>query len=1004
MIRNLLKRLRRRSRRHEARPCYRPRLELLEDRLAPATLPPGFTESLVASGLQSPTMLEFAPDGRIFITEQTGTVRVVRNGSLLPAPFLTLPNVNVDEERGLISLTFDPNFSTNHYVYVFYTANVPGDIVNRVSRFTANGDTVVPGSETVIWSMPSGAYHIAGTLHFGPDGKLYISSGDIGAGSNAQSLANPYGKILRINPDGSIPTDNPFYSQTTGTNRAIWALGLRNPFKFALQPGTGRLLISDVGGDAWEEIDDGIAGSNYGWPNSEGIRQPRDPRTTLGIYRDPLHAYDHRNGCAVTGGAFYNPPAAQFPSSYVGKYFFTDLCGGWIRLLDPATRAVSDFASDLNVPVDLRVGPDGALYYLLRGNGGQVWKIEHPSAALPPSITQQPANLTVPSGAAATFRVFATGSTPLSYQWQRNGVGIPGATASSYTLSPATLADSGATFRVVVANALGSVTSSAATLTVTPNQPPVPTIISPAEGTLYRAGEVIAYSGTAADADDGTLGPGAFTWQIDFHHHDHVHPFLAPTSGITSGTFTPPTVFETDADVFFRITLTVRDSVGVTATVTRDVLPRTTTLTFQTDPPDLQFTLEGQPRTAPLAVRGVAGIRRTLDAPREQTLNGVAYEFDHWSDGGTRTHFLPTPDSDTTYTAVYRVRTGDALVGRARATGELWVASPTGSNFASQVWGIWNPAVAWADVQVGRFNDDSLEDVVGRDPRSGQWWVAVSNGSGFTNQLWGGWSPAVGWVDVRVGDFNGDGRDDLAGRDRRTGQWWVARSTGAGFVNELWGGWNPRVTWADVRVGDFNGDGMDDLAGRYKKNGGWWVALSTGSAFGKANWTKWSPKVSWVDVQVGDFNGDGRDDLAGRDRKSGKWWVALSTGARFTDQVWAGWAPRVAWVDVRVGDFNGDGRDDLAGRKRADGSWLVAVSTGSGFTGQPWGTWSPAAGWVDVQVGDFNNDGKDDVAGRQAATGDWLVGLSSGSAFSTQTWGGWPASQTWADVRSTRHG
>src|SRR5205085_4204792 len=131
------------------------------------------------------------------------------------------------------------------------------------------------------------------------------------------------GKILRINADGSIPTDNPFLSQTTGTNRSIWALGLRNPFTFSFDPVSGRMFINDVGEVTWEEINDGIAGSNYGWPTTEGY-------TSDSRFRSPLYAYGHGGGndlgCAITGGDFYNPSTSQFPAEYAGKYFFADYC------------------------------------------------------------------------------------------------------------------------------------------------------------------------------------------------------------------------------------------------------------------------------------------------------------------------------------------------------------------------------------------------------------------------------------------------------------------------------------------------------------------------------------------------------------------------------------------------------------------------------------------------------------------------------------------------------
>jgi Glucose / Sorbosone dehydrogenase len=175
---------------------------------------------------------------------------------------------------------------------------------------------------------------------------------------------------LRINTDGSIPTDNPFYNTATGNNRAIWALGLRNPFTFAFQPGTGRMFINDVGASTYEEINDGIAGSNYGWPTTEGP-------TTNSSFRSPIYYYGHgtsnTTGCAIVGGTFYNPPVLQFPSSYTGKYFFADLCSGWIRVFDPSAGTATGFATGISNPVDLHVGPDGALYYLVLG--GQVFRI-----------------------------------------------------------------------------------------------------------------------------------------------------------------------------------------------------------------------------------------------------------------------------------------------------------------------------------------------------------------------------------------------------------------------------------------------------------------------------------------------------------------------------------------------------------------------------------------------------------------------------------------------------
>ena len=332
-----------------------------------ATVPSGFTDAVVAAGLNNPTAMALAPDGRIFVCQQGGALRVIKNGALLPTPFLTV-TVDSSGERGLLGIAFDPNFVSNQLVYIYYTATTPA-IHNRISRFTANGDVALAGSETIIMDLPNlstATNHNGGAMHFGPDGNLYVAVGENANAANAQSLSTRLGKMLRMTSTGGVPPDNPLINQTSGANQTIWALGLRNPFTFSFQRGTTRMFINDVGQNTWEEINDGIAGSNYGWPTCEGFCNPPNAN-----FRDPIFAYmNDAQTCAITGGAFYNPQSPQFPANFVGDYFFADFCGGWIRRLDPASgNAVSDFATGISSPVDLQVSPDGFLYYLARGAG-----------------------------------------------------------------------------------------------------------------------------------------------------------------------------------------------------------------------------------------------------------------------------------------------------------------------------------------------------------------------------------------------------------------------------------------------------------------------------------------------------------------------------------------------------------------------------------------------------------------------------------------------------------
>lgn len=619
---------------------------------ADAAVPSGFAQTTIVSGLASPTAMAFAPDGRLFVATQGGALRVVKDGSLLPTPFLTV-TVSSSGERGLLGVAFDPAFATNRYVYVYYTATTPV-LHNRVSRFTANGDVAVAGSEVAILDLDplsSATNHNGGALHFGADGKLYVAVGDNANGTNAQSMTNLLGKVLRINPDGSIPSDNPFFLTATGVNRAIWARGLRNPYTFAIHPGTGRMFIDDVGQSTWEEIDDGLAGANYGWPNSEG------PTTTAGM-TGPVYAYGHGTGdtlgCAISGGTFYAPTAPVFPSEYIGDYFFADYCGNWINRVDPASGyAVATFATGITAPVDLDVAPDGSLYYLARGGGsstGVVGRIAYTGSGAP-TITQQPTSRTVSTGASATFSVTASGTEPLSYAWQRDGVSIPGATGPTYTLAAATLADSGTTFRCIVTNGQGSATSLAATLTVVTNTAPVVSITSPTAST-YRAGDQLTFAGTAVDGQE-TLGGDRYSWEIVLHHDAHTHPALGPVSG-TGGTYTIPTSGETSTNVWYELRLTVTDSGGLVGTATRAISPVIVTLTLASNPTGLQLTIDGQPCTAPCLVPSVVGMLRSIGATTPQTLAGTSYVFGSWSDRGRVTHTITTPATATTYTATFK--------------------------------------------------------------------------------------------------------------------------------------------------------------------------------------------------------------------------------------------------------------------------------------------------------------------------------------------------------------
>jgi glucose/arabinose dehydrogenase len=660
----------------------RPRITQLENRLTPSTLPPGFAESSLGT-VTNGTQMDFSPDGKLYVLEQAGTMKVFQGSGtswsqVAPSGnFFTGSPLSVNSpagtERGLLGIAFDPNYLTNHYLYCYYTSPTPA-IHNRISRFTANaaGTQVVAGSETVLMDLDNlgATNHNGGGIHFGPDGKLYVGVGENAVPANAQSLSNRLGKILRLNPDPAnpIPTDNPtsfpnIAGTTTGNNKAIWSVGMRNPFTFAFQPGTGRMYINDVGQNTWEEIDTGAGGLNYGWSIVEGP----SPAGVAGMTY-PFLWYNHTDttlasptpgyiGNAIVGGTFYNAANYTFPSNYANEYFFGDEVNSWIRVYNYTTNSVSDFATNTGNASDLKTGPDGCLYYVSRANSA-VYRVSYTLAVAPYIVTQPAATQTVSEGKPVTFSVVAGGSGTLTYQWQRNNVDIPGANGQSYTITSASLSDNSATFRVIISNGtLPNATSNATTLTVNPNQPPVPTILTPTAGTHFSYGDTINYSGSATDPEDGTLGGSAFTWSVDYFTAGVPTQVVPPTSGSTSGQFTIPTTSAyTGTDVFYRIHLVVHDSNNAMTEVTRDLAPNTALVTLDTVPTGQNVQLDGTSYTAPYNFVGVTGQTRSIGVANSVTSGGFAYGFANWSDAGTLVHNISTPASTTTFTANYAIR------------------------------------------------------------------------------------------------------------------------------------------------------------------------------------------------------------------------------------------------------------------------------------------------------------------------------------------------------------
>jgi glucose/arabinose dehydrogenase len=741
-----------------------------------------FQNEILATGFDLPTNIEFLPDGRMLVMELQGKVKVLPPPYTQPdpTPFLQLTNVgSAGVQQGIFDLVLDPNFASNHFYYVFYTLGTPNR--DRLSRFTANATNTgtVAGSELVLYQDPQDANseHHGGALNFGNDGKLYFTTGEHFAAGNAQLLSNPRGKIHRINSNGTVPADNPFNDGAGPNVDSIWALGLRNPYRAYYDAPTGRLYVGDVGGNdestAKEEVNLGVAGANYGWPNSEG---PCSAPCT-----SPLYSYPHSGrDASITGGFVYH--GTQFPASYRGSYFFADYAQNWIRRLtfdangnvngvfnfEPANGTVDGPYGDI---VYLTEGPDGALYYVdlgysdISGTFGvsKIRRIRYIQSNQPP-VAAAAANPT--SGPPPLAVAFSSAGSqdpegqPLSYAWTF------GDGATSTQANPThTYTQSGQyTARLSVSD--GTNTTVSSPLSVSVGTAPTATILSPADGSQFAAGDVISFTGEGADSEDGTLPASAFTWSIDFLHDGHVHPGV-PITNTKSGSFTIPTSgHDFSGNTRYRISLAVTDSSGLTSTSSVTILPRKVNLSFDTTPAGRTLHVDGIAKTTPFVLDTLAGFNHTIEA-RNQTSGASTYSFQSWSDGGAQQHTIQVPATAQTYTATFSVTT------TAPPIGFVQVNSATPQTAQSTVLTTFNQAQQAGDLNVvvvgwneSTGNITSLVDSAGNTYQVA---AATVRGNGLsqaiyyakdiagagTNTVTVRFDKAVAYADIRILEYSG---------------------------------------------------------------------------------------------------------------------------------------------------------------------------------------------------------------------------------------------------------
>lgn len=558
---------------------------------------PGFTaETILTLPAFSIVGAAFAPDGRLFIWQREGIIRIYKNGQLLPTPFIDISaNVNIGGDRGLLGVAIDHDLAVNGYVYLLYVfegnndPNSHNPRTARLTRVTAdpnNPDVALPGSEiTLIGSVATlpcppnsdcisdvSDSHTIGTVLMAPDHTLFVGSGDGASYVFADPLAlrtfdltSLNGKILRISPDGTAPVNNPFYDGTNSNQSKIWAYGLRNPFRFTLDPIVGEPLIGDVGWNDWEEINRG-RGVNFGWPCFEGNSpqpayqaaftqcQQMDPTTIT----YPIHTYNHSVGATVVGGIYYT--ADQYPDQYQGNFFFGDYASSWIKriVFDSNQNVVNvkDFASNADAPVSFALGPDGLIYYVSITTG-ELRRINFDgpfaNASADPTFGYSPLDVAFSSAGSSD----PNGQT-LTFFWDFGDSNTSTEADPSHTYVSGTVQTFVAT--LTVTNEDNKSSSDSVSITVG-SLPPQPTIDTPPDGTVVNPGDIVNFSGHATDPDDGNLPVSALHWTVYLHHNQHLHTVLE-LDGVSGGSFIAQD--HGLGTYSYEIILTATDSSGLT--------------------------------------------------------------------------------------------------------------------------------------------------------------------------------------------------------------------------------------------------------------------------------------------------------------------------------------------------------------------------------------------------------------------------------------------------------
>jgi glucose/arabinose dehydrogenase/PKD repeat protein len=664
-----------------------------------ATLPGGFEEQTVASGLSLPTAIAWAPDGRLFVAQKKGVVRVVNSNGTITQLLDISSHVYGIADRGLLGIATDADFATNHWLYLLYVyqptpAPSGSERTSRLTRVTVNDDNTA-SSETVILGSagttscpaPSNSIdcipadsdsHAIGTVRSAPDGTLWVGTGDGADWSRVdpralrsydeQSFA---GKLIHVDRSGMGLPGHAFCPEDSDLAHVctkLYAKGLRNPFRFTLRGGTDP-VVGDVGWEQHEEIDLMTApGRDYGWPCYEArahtsgyqdlaecqIEYAKEGTAEAATLPDYDYSHDPNYQGAVIAGPVYT--GGPYPDDFDGDVFFGDYANAFIKRLqiDAQGDVMGAVAFGTGaVPVDLELGPGNEIFYVDFGDGnpgtGSVKRIVYvpqnrtpvPQAAASPSFGPPPLTVNF-SGAGSSD----PDGNPLTYEWDF-GDGTDHSTKRDPTHVYAGAGEFAA--RLTVTDDKGASASTTVGVSVG-NSPPVVTIESPVDGSQYLVGDTIELRGSATDAEDGRLSGPSLAWQASLIHKTHTHDL----AGLTGERTSFPGATDHDADAHYRITLVATDSAGRTGTKQIEIYPRAVNLTLASSPPGAPVTYAGTTAAAPVTRSSAIQFVSSISAAPSFTSGTTTYVFAGWSDGGARAHNITIPSTDETLTALYQ--------------------------------------------------------------------------------------------------------------------------------------------------------------------------------------------------------------------------------------------------------------------------------------------------------------------------------------------------------------